>query len=60
MTIMRTKRSINRKRTPAQRTANQVHRCFPAGLAGEADQLLISWLDLLGDLVRPKFSNIFR
>ena len=48
--IARTKRSINGKRTPAQRTANQLHRCFPAGLAGEADQLLTSWLDLRGTL----------
>ncbi len=60
MTLARTSAGVNRKRAPAQRTANQVHRCFPAGLADEAEQVLISRLDLLGDLVRPKFSNIFR
>ena len=36
MTIARTKAGINKEQAPAQRTANQLHRCFAAGLADEA------------------------
>ena len=36
MTIMRTTAGINKEQAPAQRTANELHRCFAAGLADEA------------------------
>ena len=36
-----------------------VRRCVAAGLSYDGVQLSrILWLDLPGDLVRPKFSNI--
>lgn len=36
MHIARIKAGINKEQAPAQRTANELHRCFAAGLAGEA------------------------
>ena len=60
MTIMRTTVGINKAEDAgAAARTNQVRRCVAAGFADEADQLLrISWPDLPGDLVRPKFSSI--
>ena len=59
MTLGRTTAGINKGRMPAHRTANQLHRCVAASLSDDGGQLSrISWLDLPGDLVRPKFSNI--
>ena len=60
MTLMRTTAGINKMEAAgAGARTNQIHRCFAAGFADEADQLSrISWPDLPGDLVRPKFGNI--
>ena len=36
MTLGRITAGINKEQAPAQRTANELHRCFAAGLADEA------------------------
>ena len=60
MILVRTNESINRAEDAG--TAHVKIRFsgyVAAGFADEADQLYrISWSDLPGDVVRPKFSNI--
>ena len=59
MTLARTTTGINKAEDSGTTHVDQVHRCFTADLADEADQLSrTSWLDTQGDLVRPEFSNI--
>ena len=62
MTLMRTTASINKTgeagTTHGQiRSTDALRRVLPTRLTRVSH---VSWLDPPGDLVRPKFSNIFR
>ena len=51
---------INNTKGRHDERPKQVRRCVAVGLADDAGQpSRISWLDLPGDFVRPKFSNIW-
>ena len=59
MTTVRTMTGINKAEGRHDERPKQVCRCVVISLADDAGQLSrMSWLDLPGDLVRPKFSNI--
>ena len=59
MTLARSTAGISKAEDAGTTHVDQVHRCFTADLADEADQLTrTSWMDAPRDLVRPEFSNI--